>query len=455
MVKEKKPDILFLMETKCRNERMEGIRVKLGFQGLFVVEPVRLSGGLALLWRDHHPLEIQNYTRRHINAVVKHNAVGVSWKLTCFYGHHVAAKRHKSWALLKHLKQFSPIPWVCIEDFNEILTQEEKTGAVLRKERQMDQFQDALDVCNLRDLGYSGARYTWNNSRHDENFVLERLDWALANSQWKAIYRVVNVYVLAGRASEHKPIFLQLGLKEEDMQEYHRSFKFEAKWQLDEEFTKVVKKAWSGRYVGATGIQTMHNKLAACQKSFIRYSGAKFRNAKKIIKKKTKELEALQNHEDPGMQPNISRLKKEIEFLMEQEDVKWKQRAKQNWYQNGDQNTPFFHAWVDHRRRINHISSIVDEEGRCWKKKKEISRVFIAFYQHLFTSERHVRSGGVSGSFGTPGHTGHECSTSCRFHYKRDRWSSFSNASSQVSETRWFLCMFLSTLLGRCSGGCW
>jgi hypothetical protein len=85
----------------------------------------------------------------------------------------------------------------------------------------------------------------------------------------------------------------------------------------------------------------------------------------KFIKKKTKELEELQTHEDPSTWPNILRLKKEIEFLMEQEDVKWKQRAKQNWYKDGDRNTPFFHAWVDHRRRINHISNIEDEEGRC------------------------------------------------------------------------------------------
>jgi exonuclease III len=122
MVKEKKPDILFLMETKCRKERIEGIRVKLGFRSLFVVELVGLSGGLALLWRDNHCLEIQNYTRRHINAIVTHDEVGESWKLTCFYEHPVAAKRHESWALLKHLMQFQPSPWVCIGDFNEILT---------------------------------------------------------------------------------------------------------------------------------------------------------------------------------------------------------------------------------------------------------------------------------------------------------------------------------------------
>jgi hypothetical protein len=69
------------------------------------------------------------------------------------------------------------------------------------------------------------------------------------------------------------------------------------------------------------------NKLATCQRSFIRWSGAKFGNAEKLIKKKTKELEELQTHEDPATWADISQLKKEIEFLMEQEDVKWKQRG--------------------------------------------------------------------------------------------------------------------------------
>lgn len=44
--------------------------MKLGFDGVFVVEPVGKSGGLALLWKEDIKLEIQNYTRRHINAVV-------------------------------------------------------------------------------------------------------------------------------------------------------------------------------------------------------------------------------------------------------------------------------------------------------------------------------------------------------------------------------------------------
>jgi exonuclease III len=63
MVKEKRPEVVFLMETKCRNAKMERVRVRIGFEGLFVVEPIGKSGGLAMLWRDSNTLEIQNYSR--------------------------------------------------------------------------------------------------------------------------------------------------------------------------------------------------------------------------------------------------------------------------------------------------------------------------------------------------------------------------------------------------------
>jgi hypothetical protein len=94
----------------------------------------------------------------------------------------------------------------------------------------------------------------------------------------------------------------------------------------------------------------------------------------------------MQLNEGPDQREAIKKLQDEIEILMKQEDLRWKQRAKQNWYQNGDRNTQFFHAWADHRRRINHIKAIVDEEGRRWNNKKEIPQVFIAYYQQLFTS---------------------------------------------------------------------
>ena len=87
LTKEKKPTILFLMETKYRRQKMEYIQVKMGFECMFVVDPIGRSGGLALCWNDAKLLEIQNFSRQHINAIVHKGDSGCSWKLTGFYGH--------------------------------------------------------------------------------------------------------------------------------------------------------------------------------------------------------------------------------------------------------------------------------------------------------------------------------------------------------------------------------
>lgn len=99
----------------------------------------------------------------------------------------------------------------------------------------------------------------------------------------------------------------------------------------------------------------------------------------------------MQKNEGPGDIEAIKQLLREIEYILEQEDVRWNNWGKQNWYMNGDQNTPFFHAWATHRRKINHIKKIEDEEGREWGKPEEVRKAFIDFYQQLFTTEDVVR----------------------------------------------------------------
>lgn len=47
------PDIMFLMETKVDQARMEILRVKLGFIGKLVVNRSGNSSGLCLFWSDN------------------------------------------------------------------------------------------------------------------------------------------------------------------------------------------------------------------------------------------------------------------------------------------------------------------------------------------------------------------------------------------------------------------
>lgn len=55
---------------------------------------------------------------------------------------------------------YNPDPWLVIGDFNEIVSQEEKFGAVLTREGQMEAFREAFEDCSLCDLGYRGSWFT-------------------------------------------------------------------------------------------------------------------------------------------------------------------------------------------------------------------------------------------------------------------------------------------------------
>jgi hypothetical protein len=80
--------MVFLMETKLHGDKMEPICYKIGLPNMFVVDyMVGRSGGLALLWVEDVIVDIQNYSLRHINGIVKMKMSKMQWKFTGFYGH--------------------------------------------------------------------------------------------------------------------------------------------------------------------------------------------------------------------------------------------------------------------------------------------------------------------------------------------------------------------------------
>jgi hypothetical protein len=119
----------------------------LRFGSIFVVDCVGRSGGLALFWNDGFEVAIQNFSRRHINAVIKNGERVIPWKFTGFYGHSEAHKRKEAWSLVKHVRLYSPTPWLCAGDFNEILEIGEKTRRKRRPRWQMEDFHSTLEVC--------------------------------------------------------------------------------------------------------------------------------------------------------------------------------------------------------------------------------------------------------------------------------------------------------------------
>jgi hypothetical protein len=70
---------------------------------------------------------------------------------------------------------------------------------------------------------------------------------------------------------------------------------------------------------------------------------------------------------------------------LEQEDLKWRQRAKVEWLKNGDRNTKFFHACANQRKRRSIIEKIVDGYGQTCTTQREIEGAFINHFQTILT----------------------------------------------------------------------
>ena len=66
----------------------------------------------------------------------------------------------ESWTKLKQLSNTSTLPWIVIDDFNEITGMFEKEGGSTRPRQQMMNFVNKINYCGLRDIGYVGLKYT-------------------------------------------------------------------------------------------------------------------------------------------------------------------------------------------------------------------------------------------------------------------------------------------------------
>lgn len=73
---------------------------------------------------------------------------------------------------------------------------------------------------------------------------------------------------------------------------------------------------------------------------------------------------------------------------LEEEDTKWRQRAKQNWYQLGNQNIRFFHTCATQRCKRNHILHIRNQAGFVVSTLEEVNSTFHEYFQQLFTTSR-------------------------------------------------------------------
>ena len=184
LVKSHSPSFVFLAETRQTCAKIERLRWRLGLKGFCGVDCKGRGGGLALFWDEAFQVTVLDSCTRYIDVSILDQGSGKQWRSTFVYGEPRVEHRQRMWDHLIRLKGVSHLPWVVCGDFNEALWQHEHFSRTNRRESQMEAFRDALEVCELVDLGFSGVPYTYDNGQLGHGNIRVHLDRVCASEDW-------------------------------------------------------------------------------------------------------------------------------------------------------------------------------------------------------------------------------------------------------------------------------
>ncbi|GKV51081.1 hypothetical protein SLEP1_g57759 [Rubroshorea leprosula] len=384
MVKEERPDFLFLQETKLERMDVDTCRQLWNSDEFDWVakDSSGASGGLLCLWDRRH------FVKRE--ELIGDGFVGISgeWgisKQQCFlvnvYGPNDRQKRAKLWEELRKMKTDKEGYWLIAGDFNAVRGPEERRGK-LRESPGMKDFDEFIVATDLVDVKLTNRRYTWykpdGTARSRLNRFLLSTEMSNMEGEWiqQALPRNISDHcavVLKSRTTDWGP----------------RPFRVLDAWQQHPEFKKVVEEKWSEMEVEGFAGYKCQQKLKLLKEFLKGWNKEVFGNMEALYGQAVKKVEQV------DMQNEVSDLE-EAEIVKRQEgfsemwdcirkrELIWKQKSRDKWVREGDANTRFFHRVAIGRRAHNNIVGVMSEGGWCEEPdavKNEVAKYFSKCFQ--------------------------------------------------------------------------
>ncbi|KAG0519662.1 hypothetical protein BDA96_08G006200 [Sorghum bicolor] len=236
-----RPKVIFLCETRIKATRVRNLVWRLA------KDSVGLSGGIALFWDESVDVSLLSQGDRYFDVLIKESPDQAPWRGTFVYGEPRVENRHLFWDIFRNLGGVWDGPWMAIGDFNEAMWQHEHLSETPpRPERQMMDFREVLSHCDLRDIGFCGLPWTYNNNRDGSANVRVRLDRGVANPDWCDHFPNANIHHLCSSRSDHMVLILKLQ-GESCRTPIGNTFRYEAMWERAEGLNGVVESLWGDR----------------------------------------------------------------------------------------------------------------------------------------------------------------------------------------------------------------
>jgi exonuclease III len=305
-------------------------------------------------------------SRSQGDFILQHNLwdkkISKKWNIMNIYG---AAQDENKDAFLTELASFcskNREPYLAGGDFN-ILRFLANKNKNFHPNRFSGTFNVVIQVNDLRELDILGGYFTWSNNHSDS--TLERLDKILMSREWEMLFPSVHGHKEPRNLSNHNPLIISIQLINSGKR---RDFRFELYWLDHPEFLSRIKEIWTKPTRDVVSLDRILFKLKKVKKFLkgwgFNLSGTRKRRKKEVAKEMA-DLETLEevNTLSHAQQRGKVELKSELLHILEEEELYWFKRSRENWLLKGDNNTEYFHRIANGNKRKQTIYFLKDGDN--------------------------------------------------------------------------------------------
>ena len=293
--------------------------------------------------------------------------------------------RQELWEELERLKNLFTGPWMLAGDFNETSSMMERNGSYNSvMQRRCREFANWIENSGLIDLGCSGPGHTWFRGNSPETFKSARLDRGLVNEDWRTRFPEGAVRNIPKVKSDHCPILISVN----GFAPLPRSlapFRFQAAWMNHEKFEEFVMTNWKNNEPLVPFLKKFAGLLS-------KWNRETFHN---IFRRKAElfaRLEGVQKLLSKGRYPHLikmeARLRREMDDVLNQEELLWFQKSRMDAIRDGDRNTRYFHLSTIIRRRRNRIEALRKDTGEWTFDPDELKNMVLSYWKSLFQEDQ-------------------------------------------------------------------
>ncbi|KAK9742286.1 hypothetical protein RND81_03G161600 [Saponaria officinalis] len=252
-------------------------------------------------------------------------------------------------------------------------------------------FRQLMVDCLIYDMKATSSFFTWNNKQGCDSRVYSRIDRVLINDEWLDVFPDSIANFLPEGMFDHCPCLIDTQVKWERKRP---PFKYFNMWAVAEDFEDVVKRVWSQQRIGSpmynvvTKLKMFKPGLRALDREV--FSDVENLTLATELAMRSFQEQLIQQPLDEELCRRERACASDLEALKDARQSFLAQKAKEDWFQKGDDNTGFFHATIRRKRARNNVYQVKHMNGVLCSSPVTIQHAFENYYKMLLGESKPV-----------------------------------------------------------------